>query len=59
MAFIPGRKKYAPPVRVVNAGSPLCTLRIGRFGTVKSSVPSWVPHDRVVFVAEFVECSCR
>ena len=29
---------------VVKAGMPLCTLRIGRFGTVKSSVPSWVPQ---------------
>ena len=41
---MPGRKKYAPPLRVVNAGSPLCTLRIGRFGIVKSRVPSWVPQ---------------
>ena len=44
MALMPGRKKYAPPLRVVNAGNPLRTLRIGRLGIVKSSVPSWVPH---------------
>ena len=44
MALMPGRKKYAPPVRVVNAGNPLRVLRIGRLGILKSSVPSWVPH---------------
>ena len=57
-AFIPGRKKYAPPDQGgerVNAGRPLCTLRIGLFGTVKSIVQSWVPDDRVVFVVELVE----
>ena len=53
--MIPGRKKYAPPVSVVKAGIPLCTLRIGRLGTVKSRVPSWVPQIGIVLVAEFVE----
>ena len=40
---MPGRKKYAPPFTVVNAGSPLIFLRIGRFGIVMSNVPSCVP----------------
>src|SRR3954462_980186 len=39
-ALIPGRKKYAPPRIVVNAGRPLCRLRIGRLGIVMSKVPS-------------------
>ena len=44
MALMPGRKKYAPPLRVVNAGKPLRVLRIGRWGILNSSVPSWVPQ---------------
>src|SRR3954453_5065059 len=42
-ALIPGRKKYAPPRIVVNAGRPLCRLRMGRLGIVISNVPSWLP----------------
>ncbi len=37
----PGRKKYAPPFNVVKAGNPVIFLRIGRFGILNSSVPSW------------------
>ena len=40
---MPGRKKYAPPRMVVNAGRPLIFFRIGRFGIVMSNVPSCVP----------------
>ena len=36
-------KVRAPPHTVVNAGSPLIVLRIGRFGILYSSVPSWLP----------------
>src|SRR5947209_17332532 len=42
-ALMPGRKKYAPPLRVVKAGRPLSTLRIGRLGIVYSREPSWAP----------------
>ena len=31
-ALRPGRKKYAPPLTVVKAGSPVIFLRIGRLG---------------------------
>ena len=41
-ALIPGRKKYAPPRMVVNAGKPLIFFRIGRFGMVRSKVWSVV-----------------
>src|SRR5258705_9349381 len=39
-ALIPGRKKYAPPRIVVNAGRPRSRLRMGRLGIVMSNVPS-------------------
>src|SRR4029450_3665157 len=42
-ALSPGRKKYAPPLTVVNAGIPLIRFLIGRFGILNSSVPSCVP----------------
>src|SRR6185503_4927686 len=42
-ALSPGRKKYAPPRTVVNAGRPVMVLRIGRLGILYSSVPSWLP----------------
>jgi hypothetical protein len=39
-AWMPGRKKYAPPLTVVKAGSPVILFRIGRRGILNSRVPS-------------------
>src|SRR6478735_2983574 len=44
-ARMPGRKKYAPPRTVVKLGRPVIFLFTGRFGILKSSVPSCAPMN--------------